>query len=72
MEFLDTTGAPENIKNPRRKLDFSEPRLLQCAPSLHIFSIVTLSESAVVRVRFRVRFENGNASIFNKFSCEPH
>ena len=28
--------------------------------------------SGAVRVRFRVRFENGNASIFTNFSCEPH
>ena len=28
--------------------------------------------SASVWVWFRVRFENGNASIFNEFACEPH
>ena len=28
--------------------------------------------SAAVRVRFLVQFENGNASIFNDLSGEPH
>ena len=28
--------------------------------------------SVAVRVRFRVRFENGNATISTNFSCEPH
>ena len=38
VEFLERTGDPEKIKNPQksaRKVDFSEPRLLQCTTSLH-------------------------------------